>query len=177
MVAAGMGDLLRFLGIDNLKQNQLIHTFNEEREILEMTPQEANAYMKEKMGFLPRMFSVVNQVAPPAGKTFADFYSVIFGDGALPQRIKELMFMSIGVAYCSPRCIIHVIPAIEAGATDQEIFEAASVGMNAAGFVPGGPGIPYAFEYAAKCLDIAAKYRAGEEWEYLPAPKFDRGVY
>jgi hypothetical protein len=49
--------------------------------------------------------------------------------------------------------------------------------MIAAGFVPGGPGIPYAFEYAAKCMDIAAKYRAGEDWEYLPAPQFNRGVY
>jgi hypothetical protein len=26
-------------------------------------------------------------------------------------------------------------------------------------------------------MDIAAKYRAGEDWEYLPQPKFDRGVY
>jgi alkylhydroperoxidase/carboxymuconolactone decarboxylase family protein YurZ len=142
-----------------------------------MTPQEANAYMQEKMHFLPRMFATVNQIAPPAGKTFADFYSVIMGDGALPGKVKELMFMSTGVAYCSPRCIIHVIPAIEAGATDAEIFEAAAVGMTAAGFVPGGPGIPYAFEYAAKCVDIAAKYRAGEDWEYLPAPQFNRGVY
>ena len=142
-----------------------------------MTPQETNAYMKEKMGFLPRMFATVNQIAPPAGQTFADFYATIFGDGALPQKVKELMFMSTGVAYCSPRCIIHVVPAIEAGATDAEIFEAAAVGMIAAGFVPGGPGIPYAFEYAAKCVDIAAKYRAGEEWEYLPAPKFNRGVF
>jgi hypothetical protein len=26
-------------------------------------------------------------------------------------------------------------------------------------------------------VDIAAKYRAGEDWEYLPAPQFNRGVY
>ena len=38
-------------------------------------------------------------------------------------------------------------------------------------------GIPYAFEYALKCLDIEAKYRKGETWEYLPAPKFDHGVF
>jgi alkylhydroperoxidase/carboxymuconolactone decarboxylase family protein YurZ len=139
--------------------------------------QEVNAYMKEKMGFLPRMFAVVNQIAPPAGKTFADFYATIFSDGALSKKIKELMFMSTGVAYCSPRCIIHVVPAIEAGATDGEIFEAAAVGMIAAGFVPSGPGIPYAFEYAAKCMDIAAKYRAGESWEYLPQTQFNRGIY
>ena len=49
--------------------------------------------------------------------------------------------------------------------------------MIGAGFVPGGPGIPYAFEYALKCLDIEAKYRKGEAWEYLPQPKFDHGVY
>lgn len=142
-----------------------------------MTADEANAYMKEHMGFVPRMFKIVNTVTPVPGKTFADFYESIFGDGALSKKVKELMFMAGGVGYCSPRCIIHVIPAIEAGATTGEIFEAASVGMILAGFVPGGPGIPYAFEYALKCLDIEAKYRKGEEWEYLPQPKFDRGIY
>lgn len=142
-----------------------------------MTAEEANAYMKKTMGFVPRMFKVVNTVTPDPGRTFADFYATIFGDGALSKKVKELMFTSIGVAYCSPRCIIHVVPAIDAGATTGEIFEAVSVGMIGAGFVPGGPGIPYAFEYALKCLDIDAKYRKGEDWEYLPQPKYDRGIY
>ncbi|MFQ5944138.1 MAG: carboxymuconolactone decarboxylase family protein [Anaerolineales bacterium] len=139
--------------------------------------QEANDYMKEKMLFTPRMFQVTNQLAPEVGERFADFYESVWADGNLPRKTKELIFMACGVAYCSPRCIIHVVPAVEAGATDGEIFEAAAVGMLAGGFVPGGPGIPYAFEYAAKALDIAAKHRAGEEWEYLPAPKFNRGVF
>lgn len=142
-----------------------------------MTAEEVNKYMEETMGFVPRMFKIVNTVTGVPGKTFADFYASIFGDGALSKKVKELMFTSIGVAYCSPRCIIHVIPAINAGATTQEIFEAVSVGMIGAGFVPGGPGIPYAFEYALKCLDIDAKYRKGESWEYLPQPRFDHGVY
>lgn len=142
-----------------------------------MTAEEVDKYMKDKMGFVPRMFKIINTVTPDPGKTFADFYATIFGDGALSKKIKELMFMAGGVAYCSPRCIIHVIPAIEAGATDAEIFEAASVGMILAGFVPNGPGIPYAFEYALKCIDIATKYRKGEPWEYLPPPKFDHGIY
>jgi alkylhydroperoxidase/carboxymuconolactone decarboxylase family protein YurZ len=146
-------------------------------DVSKMTADEVNAYMKEHMGFVPRMFKIVNTVTPVPGKTFADFYESIFGEGALSKKVKELMFMSGGVAYCSPRCIIHVIPAIEAGATTGEIFEAASVGMILAGFVPGGPGIPYAFEYALKCLDIEAKFRKGEEWEYLPQPKFDHGIY
>jgi len=142
-----------------------------------MTVEEVNAYMKQKCGFVPRMFQIINTVTPEPGKTFADFYASIFADGALSKKIKELMFMSGGVAYCSPRCIIHVIPAAEAGAAWNEVFEAAAVGMILAGFVPGGPGIPYAFEYALKCLDIFDKFKKGEKWEYLPSPKFDHGVF
>jgi len=142
-----------------------------------MTVEEVNAYMQEQCGFVPRMFKIINTVTPEPGRTFADFYASLFADGALSKKVKELMFMSTGVAYCSPRCIIHVIPAINAGATTQEVFEAASIGMICAGFVPGGTGIPYAFEYALKCLDIDKHYRAGEPWEYLPQPKFDHGVF
>ncbi len=156
------------------------HQTKEEAKMAEekkMTLEEVNAYMKKQCGFVPRMFQIINTVTPDPGRTFADFYATIFGDGALSRKVKELMFMSGGVAYCSPRCIIHVIPAINAGATTMEIFEAASVGMILGGFVPGGPGIPYAFEYALKCLDIEAKYRKGEAWEYLPPPRFDHGVF
>ncbi len=85
--------------------------------------------------------------------------------------------MAGGVAYMSPRCIIHVVPAVKAGATIGEVFEAAAVGMLLAGFVPGGNGIPYAAEYAFKCVEIAQKIEAGEDWEYLTPPKFDRGVF
>ena len=53
---------------------------------------------------------------------------------------------------------------------------AVNVGVVGGGFVPNGPGIPYAFEYALKVLDIAAKYRKGEKWEYMPAPQFNHGV-
>jgi len=139
--------------------------------------QQANEYMKKLMGFTPRMFQVINTVNPVCGEKFAEFYDTIWHDGALSKKTKELIFTAIGVANMSPRCLIHVIPAVEAGATDAEIFEAVSVGTIAAGFVPGGPGIPYAFEYAAKCLDIAAKYRKGEKWEYLPSTTFDHGVF
>lgn len=138
---------------------------------------QANDYMKEHMLFLPRMFAVINQLAPTVGERFADFYESVWADGNLSRKHKELIFMACGVAYCSPRCIVHVVPAVIAGATDGEVFEAAAVGMLAAGFVPGGPGIPYAFEYAAKCVEIAGKQRAGEKWEYLPPPKWDHGVY
>ncbi len=142
-----------------------------------LTPEEANKYMEEHMLFTPRMFKVINQLNPTAGKTFADFYESLWADGALSRKIKELIFMAGGVAYMSPRCIVHVLPAIKAGATVEEVFEAAAVGTILAGFVPNGPGIPYAFEYAVKCVELAQKIQKGEDWEYLEPPKFNRGVY
>ena len=141
------------------------------------TTAEVNEFMQTNMKFIPRMYQVINQVAPDGGMAFANFYQSIFADGAIPKKLKELMFVAIGVSHMSPRCLIHVVPAIEAGATDAEIFEAVNVGVIGAGFVPNGPGIPYAFEYALKVLDIAAKHRKGEKWEYLPPPQFDNGVY
>ncbi|MFQ6137267.1 MAG: carboxymuconolactone decarboxylase family protein [Candidatus Hydrothermarchaeales archaeon] len=145
--------------------------------VTEAEAEEANKYMEEKMGFTPRMFKIINTVAPQAGKTFADFYASIWDDGALSKKTKELMFTAIGVAQMSPRCLIHVIPAAKEGATFEEVFEAVAVGMIGAGFVPNGPGIPYAFEYAAKVLEVYQKHKAGEDWEYLLPPKFDRGIY
>lgn len=142
-----------------------------------LTPEEANKYMEEHMLFLPRMFKIINQLNPEAGKTFADFYESLWKDGALPRKIKELIFMAGGVAYMSPRCIVHVVPAVKAGATIEEVFEAAAIGTILAGFVPNGPGIPYAFEYAVKCVEIAQKVIKGEPWEYLPQPKFDHGIH
>lgn len=139
--------------------------------------QQANEYMKKLMGFTPRMFQIINTANPEAGEKFAEFYDTIWRDGALSKKVKELMFTAIAVTMMSPRCLIHTVPAVEAGATDAEIFEAVCVGTIGAGFVPNGAGIPYAFEYAAKCLEIAAKYRAGEDWEYLLPAKFDHGVY
>jgi alkylhydroperoxidase/carboxymuconolactone decarboxylase family protein YurZ len=154
---------------------------NKEKEDImaeeKLTAEQANQYMEDHMLFTPRMFKVINQLHPIAGKTFADFYESIWADGNLSRKIKELIFMAGGVAAMSPRCIIHVVPAVKSGATIGEVFEAAAVGMMLAGFVPNGNGIPYAFEYAAKCVEIAQKMEAGEDWEYLTPPKFDRGIF
>ena len=133
---------------------------------------ECEEYVNEKMKIVPRFLKPICQVHPEAAKRFADFYETIFGDGALDRKTKELIFTAIGVATASPRCIVHVIPAIEAGATDEEILEAVAVGFIGAGFYPNNPGIPYCFEYAAKTLEVAQKYRKGESWEYLEPPVF-----
>jgi alkylhydroperoxidase/carboxymuconolactone decarboxylase family protein YurZ len=156
--------------------NKLKEVLELRKELLEkvktLSPEEANGYLEELAGFVPRLFQVINQVTPVPGAAFADFYSTIFGDGAVPKKTKELIFTAIGVAVRSPRCLIHVIPAIKAGATHEEIFESVAVGFVAAGFIPNGPGIPYAFEYALKVLEVEDKYRKGEKWEYLEPAEF-----
>ncbi len=130
-----------------------------------MTLEEVNAYMKEKCGFVPRMFQIINTVTPDPGRTFADFYATIFGDGALSKKVKELMFMAGGVAYCSPRCIIHAIPAYQCRRHHgEEVFEAASVGMIFAGFVPGGPVFPMPSSMPSSALKLqrsSARARSG----------------
>lgn len=133
---------------------------------------EAEKYVEDKMLIVPRFIKPICQVHPEAAMKFADFYDSLWRDGNLPRKVKELMFVSIGVATKSSRCLVHVIPAIRAGATDGEILEAVAVGFVGSGFYPNNPGIPYAFEWAAKVLDIAAKYRKGEPWEYIVPPEF-----
>jgi alkylhydroperoxidase/carboxymuconolactone decarboxylase family protein YurZ len=134
---------------------------------------EAQDYCMDKQKFGMRIMQELSNFAPGATKHFADYYADVFSDGAIKGHLKELMFVAIGVSHCSPACLIHVIGAINGGATDDEIMEAVFVGTNAAGFVPGGPGIPYAFQYAKKVLEMAMKYRAGEKWDdYLTPPKF-----
>jgi AhpD family alkylhydroperoxidase len=133
---------------------------------------QANEYVQKKMKLLPRMFQATNTIDPRVAEKFVDFYEVVFGDGVLSQKTKELMILSIAVAYQSPACLAHTASCVDLGATDGEIYEAVQVGAIYVGFVPGGVGIPYAFSYAAKCLEIAAKHRAGENWEYLTPAEF-----
>jgi alkylhydroperoxidase/carboxymuconolactone decarboxylase family protein YurZ len=139
------------------------------------TPEEieaANAYMRARMLFLPRMFQAINRYNPAIGRAFADYYEAGKRDRHLTRAVKELIFTAIGVATASPACLIHLIPAIEAGASREQLREAVLIGVLAAGFVPHGAGIPYACQYAAKVLETADRYRAGEPWEYARPPDF-----
>lgn len=135
---------------------------------------EAQEFCRKTQNFGMRLTQELSTLDPEAAKSLAKYYSSVFNDGAIKGYMKELMFVAIGVSHCSPACLIHVTAAINGGASDDEIFEAASVGANAAGFVPNGPGIPYAFQYAKKVIELAMKFRSGDKnWDsYLTPPKF-----
>ena len=132
----------------------------------------ARKHVLDRLKFMPRSLEGTIGMDPQFAIGFADFWEMFMGDGALPQKMKELMYIAIGVSHVSPACLVHAIAAIECGATDQELAEAVKLGVLSAGMVPNGPGMPYAMPYAGKVLEIAAKYRAGEEWEYLTPAQF-----
>jgi len=124
--------------------------------------EECEEYVKDKMKIVPRFLKPVCEVNPEAARRFADFYESIWGEKdlapreegllekikglisgeeeyrALDRKTKELIFTALGSSTSSPRCLIHVIPAIEAGASDEEILEATSVGFVGSGFYPFG---------------------------------------
>ncbi len=78
--------------------------------------------------------------APSLLKGFNTFYQGMMEENELDTRTKELIAVGIGVAIHCERCImIHVRAARKAGASREEVMEAAGVGIALAG----GPGFTY----------------------------------
>tara|TARA_B100000959_G_scaffold18261_2_gene17627 strand:+ start:4938 stop:5495 length:558 start_codon:yes stop_codon:yes gene_type:complete len=151
---------MKFLkGMFMSKVQQMLDIRKQMKELSgSMSDAEANEYMDAVAGFNPRMFKIINTVSTDAGVCFGNYYSTVFSDGALSGKVKELMFMAGGVGTMSSKCIVHNIPACEQGATIPEVFEAATVGVILGGFSPRGAGIPYAFDYALKCIEGASAF-------------------
>jgi AhpD family alkylhydroperoxidase len=84
----------------------------------------------------------LRQLKPDMAKAFQDFSQIVFKDGALSSKVKNLV--AIGVAHVTqcPWCISgHVKRAKELGATDEEIAEVIFVAMEmraGAAFTHGG---------------------------------------
>jgi AhpD family alkylhydroperoxidase len=78
--------------------------------------------------------------APELGRAFGPFFKELMKDGALPARQKELMALAIAVALRCEACIYaHVDKCLKAGATPQEVMEAAGVAV----MMGGGPAYVY----------------------------------
>jgi AhpD family alkylhydroperoxidase len=84
---------------------------------------------------------------------FARLHKKSLEDGALSNKLKELMALAISVAIGCDGCIAyHVHDAIEAGAARAELLETISVGV----MMAGGPGTIY----AAHALDAIEQFLA-----------------
>lgn len=80
------------------------------------------------------------QKQPAATEAFMNLLGTTYTEGALDVKTKELMSVAIGAYNRCEYCIVfHVYKALEAGATREEIYEAATVAVA----FGGGPSMAY----------------------------------
>jgi AhpD family alkylhydroperoxidase len=73
---------------------------------------------------------------PSMLRGFSQLFTNVMSDGAITLRDKELVAVGIAVAQqCEPCIKLHVKKSLEAGATKEQILEAASVAV----MMGGGP--------------------------------------
>mgnify|MGYP003613812423 CR=1 FL=1 len=78
----------------------------------------------------------VQTAAPEVVRSFGSFFMTVIKDGALSTKMKELIALGIALSErCEPCIRLHVQKSLEAGATKEEIMEAASVAV----LMRGGP--------------------------------------
>jgi AhpD family alkylhydroperoxidase len=83
-----------------------------------------------------RDFTKMRSEAPDAVKAFGGMHHAFMQPGSLTKRDKELIATAIGLAQGCTQCIhIHASEAIKAGATREQVIEAAGVGV----MMGGGP--------------------------------------
>jgi len=77
---------------------------------------------------------------PSVTQSFMGLLGSVYQEGALSVKNKEMISVAIGVYNRCEYCIVfHVYKALEAGATPQEIYEAAGVAVA----LGGGPSVAY----------------------------------
>lgn len=87
---------------------------------------------------------------PEEFKKFNEFVSSVTKDGKLDLKTKELIALGIAIAIRCSYCIgIHTEKALKAGATEEEIMEAATVSV----LMGGGPALTYITELK-KAIDL-----------------------
>jgi AhpD family alkylhydroperoxidase len=92
--------------------------------------------------------------APDIARGFGGFYQTIMKDGALSLREKELIALAIGLALrCTPCINLHVQGCLKAGATDEQVLEAAGVAV----VMQGGPTFTHMPEVLAALDHLRSK--------------------
>jgi len=90
---------------------------------------------------------------PEIAKGFTTLMGSIMQDGKLPMKEKELIAVGIAVGLrCVPCIHAHTKGALTAGATKEEIMEAASVAI----LMGGGPGVAHVVE-VIKAIEAFSK--------------------
>lgn len=88
----------------------------------------------------------MQQETPDMAKAFMGLFQATMKEGALSVKVKELIALAAGITVrCEPCINLHVQKCLAAGATREEILEAAAVVT----MMQGGPG----FTYVPKVMD------------------------
>jgi AhpD family alkylhydroperoxidase len=88
----------------------------------------------------PHRMSAAKAQAPDIPKAFAGFFQTLMKEGALTVREKELIATAISLALRCDRCInTHTQKALSAGASKEQVLEAAGVAV----MMQGGPTYTY----------------------------------
>jgi AhpD family alkylhydroperoxidase len=96
----------------------------------------------------------MKELATDTVQGFSAVFSKIMKDGALGLKEKELVALGIAVAQrCKPCIRLHVQKCLEAGATKEQILEAASVAV----MMGGGP----AYTHIPVIIDALEVLQAG----------------
>ena len=78
----------------------------------------------------------MKEQTPDLVNAFAGLFTKVMKNGALSVMQKELIALGIGVTqHCAPCIRLHVQKALEAGATKEQVLEAAAVAV----VMGGGP--------------------------------------
>ena len=95
----------------------------------------------------------VRAAMPDLMKGFAGLHQAVMKEGALSVREKELMALAIGLAVRCENCIYsHVQGSLKAGATREQVLEAAGVAV----LMQGGPSYTY-LARVTEALDALAE--------------------
>lgn len=82
----------------------------------------------------------MKEQAPEIAQGFGSFYRTMMKEGALSLREKELIALGIGLALrCTPCIDLHVQGCLKAGASREQVLEAAQVAV----MMQGGPAFTY----------------------------------
>jgi AhpD family alkylhydroperoxidase len=78
----------------------------------------------------------IKAVSPETARAFGSLHLAMMKEGALPARDKELIALAIGLTQGCTECIfLHTEGARKAGATREQVMEAAGVAV----MMQGGP--------------------------------------
>jgi AhpD family alkylhydroperoxidase len=107
------------------------------------------AEMQESVDQVNKMMATLSKHQPESLRHFKAFMGQVLKEGTLDTKTKGLITVGTAITARCKYCIaLHVKKALEAGATKDEIFEAATVAM----LMGGGPAMTYIVE-VKKALD------------------------